>query len=93
MGRIEKVVAFLGFRRPLFQVVRSCCAEACCRVLQEFGGRILPANRSEQSLRLIQQLKDEAVAPLWPDPEVNATEAASNAVPVRSPFAILPCLT
>ena len=53
--------------------------------MQEFGGRILPAQRGEASSRLMQQLLDEAAAPLWPDPEDPSTEAASDAVPVRSP--------
>ena len=51
---------------------------------QELGGRILPAERGNFSKALLQQLRDEADAPLWPDPEDPEVAAESDAIQVRS---------
>lgn len=47
---------------------------------QELGGRVLPLKRGVSSKALLQQLRDEAAVPLWPDPEDPETVAASDAM-------------
>ena len=54
-----------------------------CDEMQELGGRILPAKRGGHSTRFLEQLREEALAPLWPDPEDPTTVDASDAMPVR----------
>ncbi len=51
--------------------------------MQELGGRILPAMRGGHSVRFLDQLREEALAPLWPDPEDLSTLNASDAMPAR----------
>ena len=70
---------------PVWHVLTAATRHTCiARPSQEFGGRILPVKRGQMSAKLLRQLQDEAVAPLWPDPEDTETEAASDAVPVCS---------
>ena len=51
---------------------------------QELGGRILPATRGNHSTRFLDQLREEALAPLWPDPEDPLMMNVSDAMPVRA---------
>ena len=62
----------------MFVAILTCHAR-----VQELGGRILPAVRGAYSARFLEQLRDEALAPLWPDPEDLSTLDASDAMPAR----------